>query len=210
MSWKSLFLEKIVDKRARESLLFIGKLLSHGTENIVGESICVSETVWYEMILWIRRCEVYVEIVLSHSTERFGRGTLLCFRKFTEAEKFKDKRWRGACHEIPSKLLCLTLTKLFCRGTLQCFRNFLVSEIFIDKTRDRITTFRRKVVVSRYRKTLWGNPSVFQKQYGMTWIYGWEGVNCTSKLFCRTVPKLLVEERFCGSETIWFANILWI
>ena len=61
-------------------------------KNIVGEPICVSETIWYEMNLWIKRREVYVEHVLSHSTESFGRGTLLWFGNNLIFKYFMDIR----------------------------------------------------------------------------------------------------------------------
>ena len=33
-----------------------------------------------------------IENLLSHSTEKFRRGTLLCFTKFLVSKKFMDKR----------------------------------------------------------------------------------------------------------------------
>ena len=53
-----------------------------------------------------------VEIVLSHSTETFRRGPLLCFRKFPVSKNVRDKR-RGGYHHFPLKLFCLTEPKNF-------------------------------------------------------------------------------------------------
>ena len=56
--------------------------------------------------------------LLSHSTEKFCRGTLLCYlRKFPVAKKFMDKRGGGGGgrknHDFQSKIFCLTLPKNF-------------------------------------------------------------------------------------------------
>ena len=55
-----------------------------------------------------------VEIFLSHSTETFRRGTLLClcFRKLPLAKKFMDKR-EGDLSRLPLKIFCLTVPKNF-------------------------------------------------------------------------------------------------
>ena len=64
-------------------------------KNFVGEPFCVSENFWYRKMLGIREGRVSrfsVNIVLSHSTERLRRGTLLCFTKFLVSKKFMDKK----------------------------------------------------------------------------------------------------------------------
>ena len=53
-----------------------------------------------------------VENFLSHSTETFRRGTLLC----CVSENFgyrKNLCFRGLCHDFPSKIFCLTVPKNF-------------------------------------------------------------------------------------------------
>ena len=53
-----------------------------------------------------------VENFLSHSTETFRRGTLLC----CVSENFGYRKklcFRGLCHDFPSKTFCLTVPKNF-------------------------------------------------------------------------------------------------
>ena len=55
---------------------------------------------------------IFRQKFLSHSTEKFRRGTLLCFRKFLVAKNVRDKRG-GGYHDFLSKLFCLTVPKNF-------------------------------------------------------------------------------------------------
>ena len=47
------------------------------------------------------------ENILSHSAEKFRRGTLLCFTKNLVSKKLLEKR--RECQEFPSKIFYLTL-----------------------------------------------------------------------------------------------------
>ena len=47
---------------------------------------------------------------LSHSAEKFRRGTFLCFRNSLVAKNVRDNR-RGGYHGFPSNLFCLTVPK---------------------------------------------------------------------------------------------------
>ena len=76
-------------------------------KKFVGEPFCVSENVWFRKILWMRERErerereggggregesrFSVEIVLSHSTEKFRKRTLPGFRKILVSELFMHK-----------------------------------------------------------------------------------------------------------------------
>ena len=54
------------------------------------------------------------ESFLSHSTDKFFRGTLLCFRKFLESKTVMDRKGgRRECHNFPSKICCFTVPKKF-------------------------------------------------------------------------------------------------
>ena len=66
-----------------------------------------------------------VEKLLSHSAEKFGPGTLLCFRNFLVPKNVRDKRG-GGYHDFLSKLFCLTVPKNFVG---QPFRVSLISDI---------------------------------------------------------------------------------
>ena len=70
---------------------------------------------------------ISVKIVLSHSTEKLRRVTLLRFTKFLVSKKFMDERGgRGReYHNFPSKIFCLSAEK-FRSGT----RLYCVSENF--------------------------------------------------------------------------------
>ena len=52
-------------------------------------------------------------------------------------------------------------TKKILRGTLLCFTKFLVSKQLMDKRGGGITILRQKCIVSKCRKKLYKNPSVF-------------------------------------------------
>ena len=50
----------------------------------------------------------FCDFFLSHGTEKFLRGIILCFRKYLVSKNVRDKRG-GGYHDFPSKLFCLTL-----------------------------------------------------------------------------------------------------
>ena len=56
-----------------------------------------------------------VEFFLTHSTEKFRRGTFLCFTKFLVSNKIMDRRGEGGMehHKLLSKYFCLTVPKHF-------------------------------------------------------------------------------------------------
>ena len=61
-----------------------------------------------------RGYHAFVDIFLSHSTEKFRRGTLLCFKKFLVSKTFIDKKGGGReCHNFPSKICCPAVPKNF-------------------------------------------------------------------------------------------------
>ena len=123
-----------MEKRGRESRLFVEKLLSHSTrKNCRGKSLCFwKNLVWKDFMdktgrgVW----RFYVEFVMPHCTKTFRRGTLVCFRKYTEPENFKDKRGRGAYHDFPSNLLCLTVRKFFVEVPFCVSENFWYRKMF--------------------------------------------------------------------------------
>ena len=65
------------------------------------------------------------EKFLSHGTESFLRGTLLCSRKLRVSKNFMPKRWISP---FSIKNLLSHATEKLRRGTLLCFTNFLVSK----------------------------------------------------------------------------------
>ena len=75
-------------------------------------------TVWYRKSLWIKGgvSQFPVKIVLSHSTESFHRGTLLCSRNFRESNNFTPKT--GISRFSIKKVCRLTVPKNFVREFL--------------------------------------------------------------------------------------------
>ena len=104
------------------------------------EHFCVSESFWYRQKLGIRRSwglsGFSVEIVSSHSTETFHRGTLVfhVFQKHSGFEKIVDKRSgrEGASRYSVVNALFHSAEKIY-RGILLCFRKCLGLEIVEDK-----------------------------------------------------------------------------
>ena len=78
----------------------------------VGEPFSVSLISGIEKLMPVRGISRFsIENLLSHSTKKLRRGTLLCFTKFRVAKKFMDKR--GEYQDLPSKISCLTVPKIF-------------------------------------------------------------------------------------------------
>ena len=95
-----------------------------------------------------------VENLLSHSTETFRRGTLLCFRKFLVSKIVKDKR--GLVSRFSVEIGLSHTTETFRRRTLLCFRKIAVSKTLWIRGGEggSIKIFRRQFIVSQYQKTL--------------------------------------------------------
>ena len=123
-SRKFLVSKNFMDKKGgrRECHIFPSKICCLTVPgNFVGEPFCVSENFWYRKILWIGRgrggvSQFSLENLLSHSTGKLRRRTLLCFRKFLVSKKVMDKKGgRTECHNFPSKICCLTGPEKFLR-----------------------------------------------------------------------------------------------
>ena len=116
-----------------------------------------------------------VENILSHSTENFRWGTLLCFRKFRYRKILCRKK---GYHYFLLKFFGLTAEKLR-RGTLLCSRKFLISQNFMDK--------------------IGGGGG------GEGIRFGGGGYHVSpSRTFCLTVPKNFVRKPFCVSKKFWY------
>ena len=83
-------------------------------KNFAEEPVCVSENFGYRKNFMPKRgiSRFSIENLLSHSTEKLRRGTLLCFTKILVSKKFMDKRGGGEYQDFPSKIFCLTLPKI--------------------------------------------------------------------------------------------------
>ena len=93
---KFLVSKNVRDKRGGGYHDFPSKLFCLTVPNhFVEEPFCVSKNFGYQKNCMPKRgiSQFSIENLLSRSTEKYRRGTLLCcFRKFEVAKKFMDKR----------------------------------------------------------------------------------------------------------------------
>ena len=85
----------------------------------------------------------------SHSTEKFRRGTPLCFKKNRVSENPIHNN--GISMISIEKILSHSAEKIR-RGPFPCFRKLRVSEIFMDKRRGGLSQFFSKVCLTVPKK----------------------------------------------------------
>ena len=157
-------------KRGRGNTIFCRFFCFTVPKHFVDDNPSVSESFVYRKNLCIRvGCHNSPSVFLSHSTETFRRGTLLCFRKISVSENVEDETGGGKREGISRLFFEIFLpnkTKIFRRGALLCFKTFPLSKNFIEK-RGISQLSVGSFFISKYRKTLKGNPSVFQKNSGI-------------------------------------------
>ena len=114
-----------------------------------------------------------IENLLSHSTEKLRRGTLLCFTKFLVPKKFMDKR--GGVSQFSVNIFLSHSAEKFRRGTPQCVTNFGYWTIlcFWELCHDFVWKFFCLTVPKNFVEELFW--SVFQKMSGSENVYGWDG-----------------------------------
>ena len=101
-----------------------------------------------------------VENFLSHSTETFFRGTLLCCvsEKFCWRKSLWKRSGEGEYRNLPSKIFCLKVPKIF-EG--ESFSLSVISGIErICASEGYFAIFHRNFFVSQYRDISQRNPSV--------------------------------------------------
>ena len=118
----------------------------------VGEPFCVSQNFWYRKNLWIRGeggvSGFFVKSFLSHSAEKFRRGTLQCVTNFGYR---KILCFREFCHDFLLNFFCLTVPKIFVEDP-SVFQRISGSEN-VYAYEGKISIFYGKFVLSQYRKT---------------------------------------------------------
>ena len=159
-----------------------------------------------------------VEMFLSHSTETFRRGTLLCcFRNFLVGKKFMDKKSGGVGDylNLSSKIFCLTLPKYFVEETFSAaFQKIAGSEKFYGKEMGRggNRKFPSKILCLKMQKTFVG------ESYSLSLISGIEKKLCFRGLFhdflsicfCLTTETIRRGSLlYCVSEKFWWRQSLW-
>ena len=151
-----------------------------------------------------------IENLLSHSTEKFRRGDLLCFTKFLVSKNFMDKRGGEGgreYHDFMSKFLSHS-TEKFRRGTLVS-ENFWYRKMLGLRKGAGIRIFRQNSFVSA--------PNHFvEEPFCVSESFTYRKILCLrgeyhdflKKICCLTVPKNFVEEPFCFSEHFWYRKML--
>ena len=77
--------------------------------------------------------------ILSHRADKSRRGTIKCVTDFGYR---KILGFSGFCHDIVSKIFCLTVPKYFVEDpSVLCFRKLLVEERFLDKREGEVSRF---------------------------------------------------------------------
>ena len=91
-----------------------------------------------------------IENLLSHSTEKLRRGTLLCSTKFLVSKKFMDKRGGGSIKIFSQNFFCLTVPKNFIGEPFSVSLISGTERLFASES--YITVLCRIVFVSQSRK----------------------------------------------------------
>ena len=154
-----------------------------------------------------------VECFLSHSTEKFLRGTFLCFNNFLVSKNFMGKRGREGEGVLSFSItyFCLTLPKNFVKEPFCVSEKVLVSKHFVDKTGGdgggSITILYHKFLshgADNFRTVTF----LFFRKFPLSKNFMPENHDFLSKFCCLTVPKNFVGERFCGSERFSYQTFL--
>ena len=114
---------------------------------------------------------IFCRNFLSHSAEKFRRGTLLCC--VSESFLYRISLWtrRGEYQKFPSGIFCLTSPKKFVIEPLSVSLISGIEKVYASG--GYVTNIRRTFFVPQNRKTLKGNPSVlFQKISGSEKVFG--------------------------------------
>ena len=121
-----------------------------------------------------------VENFLSHSTETFRRGTLLCcFRKILVAKTFMEKK--GGVPQFSVENFCLTVPKNFVGepSRLPLFRvskkfmlKRVISRFFVESFLSHSTeTFRRGTLLCWVSENIWWRKSLWRRRGGEYHIF---------------------------------------
>ena len=129
-------------------------------------------------------------------------GETLCFRKVLASKKWiRGGRGREGLSRFSVKNFLFHSTEKLRKGTLLCLRKNLVSRIFMHK-RGRGITVLRRIFISHSTETFRrGTLQCFRNflvSKHVKYDKGGGYQDFPLKLFCLTVPKHFVEERFCA------------
>ena len=119
-----------------------------------------------------------VQVFLSHSTEKFRRGSLLCSRKILRSKSVRDKRG-GEYHNFPSNFLCFTVPKKFVGESFSVSLISNIEKIWI-RGRRKYCDFPSKIFCLTVPKNFVGDPfCVPEKLWYRKTLGTREGANIT-------------------------------
>ena len=145
-----------------------------------------------------RVSQLFVKIVLSHSTKKLRRGTLRCFRKFLVSKNFMLQR--VIARFSVEMFLSHSAEKNFVEEHFcGVFQKFPVAKKFMYKREGKYQDFPSKFFCLTVPKYIVGEPLCFTN-FGYRKILCFRGLchDFLSKFFCLKVTKRnFVEELFC-------------
>ena len=99
-------------------------------KTILHESLSVSLISGIEFSPALEGCVmIFCRNFLSHSTKKFHRDTILCFRNFLVSKKLMDKMG-GWCQDFLSEIFCGTVPKKFVGESFSVSRISVIEKFF--------------------------------------------------------------------------------
>ena len=149
--------------------------------------------------------------LLSHISEEFRRGTLLCSRKILVSKLFRDKNWGRVSHPF-LKIVVSRNTESFGRVTFLCFRKSRVSNNFMPKSGNQRLP-EETLLCPSTKKVQRATFLCFHKVYGIVKNQGQDGgrerlSRISKKTLCLSVSKIFIGiifsvSNFVGSENFY-------
>ena len=148
-----------------------------------------------------------VENLLCHSAEKFRRGILYCCIYFGH-RKGLDERG-GEFHDSPSKIFCLTVSKIFVGESFTVALISGIEKVWIR--RRAVSRFSIENFCLTVPKNSVGESFTVALISGSEKVYGQQGgekcQDFQAKILCLTVPKIFVEESFTVAAISGTGNI---
>ena len=146
---------------------------------------------------------------LSHSTKKYRRGTLVCFRKNRISKNLMHKN--GISLISVEKFLSHSAEKI-CREPFPCFKKNLVSKHLLHRKGISLKSAGNLLSHSAKKLCTWSllyfKKFLVSKKFKDKRNRG--NHNFPSKTWRLTVSKNIVGETFCVSEKNWYRKLLWI
>ena len=145
---------------------------------------------------------------MCHSAEKFRRGILYCCIYFGH-RKGLDERGGGEFHDSPSKIFCLTVSKIFVGESFTVALLSGIEKVWIR--RRAVSRFSIENFCLTVPKNSVGESFTVALISGSEKVYGQQGgekcQDFQAKILCLTVPKIFVEESFTVAAISGTGNI---